>query len=591
MGLPRAVKFHQEGNLQKAASEYERAYKQKDRNPTLYMNYGALLRNIGEVDKAESVYQEGVKHHPDHIGIINNYSNLVQESRTCFALAGYIKVLHARLNNNAPLKEVQNAYTNIAECFRRLGFNSLAKNTILSAIYRTGSCADLLRNLILLQEPSVLSRFLEPPGSSSDPFISNILDLIKECTPIKRAGIYFAIASFRLSNDEPEQALTLFRLALSSLEGLHSLSEEYNAEAQSLIDIHSWNFSCTLLKQQYFTEGWKLFEFGLRTPASGPQKWQRALKKPFTATQIPLWRGENLSGKHLFVMEEQGIGDGMMFLTLIPRLTNEAQKITILLSPRVYSIYIRSFDYLINAGKISILTPADLSRQSIQPNSFDYQIPLGSICQHRYCSISSYSNNIPVLKPNPDNTKLLRDKYLNEPLRNGKLPTELVGISWRGGGRPDRIKIKSIELEQFTEIMKSVPGARFVILQYGDCKAEHKYWSNLGLDVVYDRSINPLKDMNKWLDQVASCDSVLSVANTTIHAAGGLDIPTQCLLSLKSDWRWFDDDNVKRSYWYPSVGILRKDPNTGWKTAVSNAQQWLKSHAPYPSGPISTNVI
>ena len=94
-------------------------------------------------------------------------------------------------------------------------------------------------------------------------------------------GIYFAIASFRLSNDEPEQALTHFRLAMSSLEGLHSLSEEDKAEAQSLIDIHSWNFSCTLLKQQYFTEGWKLFEFGLRTPAAGPQKWQRALKKPF----------------------------------------------------------------------------------------------------------------------------------------------------------------------------------------------------------------------------------------------------------------------------------------------------------------------
>ena len=37
---------------------------------------------------------------------------------------------------------------------------------------------------------------------------------------------------------------------------------------------------------------------------------------------------------------------------------------------------------------------------------------------------------------------------------------------------------------------------------------------------------------------IAAMDAVLSIANTTIHGAGGLGIPTMCLVSRQSDWRW-----------------------------------------------------
>ena len=47
-----------------------------------------------------------------------------------------------------------------------------------------------------------------------------------------------------------------------------------------------------------------------------------------------------------------------------------------------------------------------------------------------------------------------------------------------------------------------------------------------GIDVIDDEDINALKDMDKWLSQVAACDGVVSVANTTIHGSGGLNIPT-----------------------------------------------------------------
>ena len=97
--------------------------------------------------------------------------------------------------------------------------------------------------------------------------------------------------------------------------------------------------------------------------------------------------------------------------------------------------------------------------------------------------------------------------------------------------------------------------------------------------------------MESWLNQVAACDAVLSVANTTVHGSGGLDIPTMCLLSWRSDWRWFEDSDVKRSYWYPSVGIARASKTQRWVPALSAARHWLKSGAHYPEGLQFTNIV
>ena len=128
----------------------------------------------------------------------------------------------------------------------------------------------------------------------------------------------------------------------------------------------------------------------------------------------------------------------------------------------------------------------------------------------------------------------------------------------------------------------------FVNLQYGDVNVVIKEWQNQGLSVVNEPSVNPLKNMEEWLNLVASCDAVLSVANTTIHGAGGLNIPTLCLLSLRSDWRWLNDTNVLRSYWYPSVGIARECKQEGWSTAFMQVRQWIDAGCPMPDGPVYT---
>ena len=148
----------------------------------------------------------------------------------------------------------------------------------------------------------------------------------------------------------------------------------------------------------------------------------------------------------------------------------------------------------------------------------------------------------------------------------------------------DRIKQKSLNSELFASLLLDNPGIRFVSLQYGESRDTVKEWRKQGVDIVYDEEVDPLKDMNLWLSQVASCDAVISVANTTIHGAGGLNIPTMCLLSQHSDWRWLKDPKVTTSYWYSSVGIARQDKNLCWDTAFQRVKEWLSEGAALPQG-------
>ena len=83
--------------------------------------------------------------------------------------------------------------------------------------------------------------------------------------------------------------------------------------------------------------------------------------------------------------------------------------------------------------------------------------------------------------------------------------------------------------------------------------------------------------MDTWLCQVAAMDAVLSIANTTVHGSGGCGIPTLCLVSHQSDWRWIDPEVYKGCYWYDSVEARYQSPEGDWGPALANASKWLDS--------------
>ena len=125
--------------------------------------------------------------------------------------------------------------------------------------------------------------------------------------------------------------------------------------------------------------------------------------------------------------------------------------------------------------------------------------------------------------------------------------------------------------------MKQFP-MKLVSLQYGDdaeVVASHAKEHNI--DFIDDEDIQATKDMESWLNQVDACDAVISIANTTIHGAGGLNKPTICLLGNKADWRWLTDREEEYSYWYPTVKIAWQDEGcSSWEKALKEVQSWIR---------------
>ena len=270
----------------------------------------------------------------------------------------------------------------------------------------------------------------------------------------------------------------------------------------------------------------ELYEHGLRTPCEGKQRWQRSLYKPFTLNKIQLWKGEKLKGKKILLLGEQGIGDSMMFITAITKLKDEGGIISIIVPERLKNIYKRSLP------DINIIGDKECRETEPKAKDYDYQCPLGSIVQHRYKRLEDFKGRKFSLIADKDRVNKLRKKYLGEKYGE-KYP--IIGISWQGGGTKERISDKSINLKELLLALKEFP-IKLVSLQYGDdaeVVASHAKEHNI--DFIDDENIQATKDMESWLNQVDACDAVISIANTTIHGAGGLNKPTICLLGNKVD--------------------------------------------------------
>ena len=582
MGLPRAIQAHGEGNLALAEAHYKRALVQKQYKPALFQNYGSLLKANGDLIRSKEIYIQGLEIYPDHVGILRNYSNFLRaDGKSSEALRYALKALRSSLKDKSSSSE--GMYCECVDLLRENNLLQWAYYLLLQAFADFGIKTQLLWRLFCLSNHQGSDSF---DSRQSELVLSLIEERLNQLNPIEQAEFLFLKSFYYVKRKELSLAVESVNEAQQILGCANFADQEECDKAQKLIELNSWNVSCLLLKACRFDEAWKLFEYGLRAPAAGRQRWQRHLHKLFTYKELPLWRGSHLKSKRLLLLEEQAIGDTMMFLTLLPALVEEAGHVGIVLSARLRPIYKRSCSHWIRAQRVSIWSHDDVPNGRLLAKDFDCQSPVGSVCQYRFTRIELYAPKVPILAAD-----LARTSWFKTQSPCAFPQSRRIGISWRGGGRSDRIKLKSIDADMIAALMREhSEGVSYVNLQYGDVSPVVEAWQAQGLPVVNETDVNPLKNMEEWLNLVASCDAVISVANTTIHGAGGLNIPTLCLLSQHSDWRWLNDAQAKRSYWYPSVGIARECTNDGWSPAFEQVNQWIGQGCPMPDGPVYTEV-
>lgn len=303
--------------------------------------------------------------------------------------------------------------------------------------------------------------------------------------------------------------------------------------------IAHWNLALALLGEGQWERAWQEHEWGLKPGA---------MREDRIVLDLPVWDGTK--DKTVLVYGEQGLGDEVMFTSMIPDL-QKTNTLILECHKRLETLFKKSFPGVTVHG-----TREDSEIAWAHDQPIDYRIAIGSLGKFYRNSRESFPGT-PYLKA--------------EPLPKGN--KFRVGISWKGGGaKMGRVQKRSVPLSWWKPIL-DIPNVEFVSLQYGIGKEED-------LDVMdalgYDIKRFPEADAKDYYDTarlVASCDLVISICTSVVHLAGALGVPCWVLCPKNPAWRYqnsggmpfyksvrlYRSPHVDQSAWRPVIDLIALD--------------------------------
>ena len=319
-------------------------------------------------------------------------------------------------------------------------------------------------------------------------------------------------------------------------------------ERASLVDpansSASWNASLGYLSIGQFAKGWLLHE---QRFAAG------AVLNPLTSG-IPAYVAGASRKPRVLIRAEQGIGDELMFGSMITDFGSLTAKTLVQVDPRLLPLFRRSLPATVELAE----TPVKFAA-----TDFDAQIALGSLGQYVRKNLDDFlGRNLGYLSADSYRVSQLRGllyKGFGRPA---------VGISWRSSNRESSAQ-RSIELEKLCKtVLRVIPEACFVNLQYGDTEQELlAFRQRTGVNIWQAPKIDLTCDLDDVAALIVACDVVLTIGNTTAHLCGALGKPAKVLLPFAPSWRWMTDGH--RTPWYSSLELFRKeDPSSDWETVI-----------------------
>jgi tetratricopeptide (TPR) repeat protein len=317
-----------------------------------------------------------------------------------------------------------------------------------------------------------------------------------------------------------------------------------------LLPAHA-NLAALHLVQGDFARGWR----------HHGEKWRRGeLARHRRSFACPLWRGEPLAGKSLFVWSEQGLGDQIMYASQFPDLIARGAGGAFECSPRLLGLFSRSFP-------ASTVLPrnAEGGRRAAAM-AFDFHAPMSALCEYLRGGWEAFPRHQGYLSADPRRRAAWRERL------DGLGAGLKVGISWRGGTAATGGAARSTALADWAPLLE-LPGVRFVNLQYGECAAELAAARGRGHAIAHwPRAAD---DIEEAAAMASELDLVISVCTTVIHLAGALGRPAWVLVPARPGWRYLLEG--ERLPWYPSARLLRQARPGEWAPVISAAARELSA--------------
>jgi tetratricopeptide (TPR) repeat protein len=502
-----------QGRLDDALIHYGQAVQLQPGFADGWSNYGAALREAGRVDEAIPALERAVALAPQAWSAMSNLGvAYLARNRFEEAIACQRRALELRPDSAEVLTHLGNALAG-------LGRWEESEAAYRAAIAKAPDYPDAHNNLGMLRmERGDLAGALTSFRSALE---------LKAEFPDATNNMGFLLQE----EGRTDEAIELYRRALRA--------EPRNARA-------AYNLGLTLLSRFEFAQGWEYCE--RRYDTIPPVTVRRALPMPRIEKDLP-------GNARVAVWREQGVGDQIVYATLLPDLAARAGFVAEV-DRRLVPAFRRAHrDW-------TIVSPDESAAAFASCNG---HLPVGSLPRLLRPALESFATQ-PASILAADPARAQEYARLLRPAGGGKL---LVGISWRSFQprvRGELGKRKSAPLEAFGAL---ADGARLLDLQYGDTAAEREAFASGGGHLERVEGLDLFEDLDGLLAAIEACDAVVTTSNVTAHLAGALGKRTFVVfLRGRPPFHYWSSPNA-RCLWYPSVELVSGATVETWEKALA----------------------
>ena len=541
--------FIQLGELQESVSAYKKAIELNSGYIDAYNNLGVVLRELGELDQSKEIYEKIIKLKPDYAEAYNNLGIIFFKTKELNdSEISYKKAIE--LNPKYP-----EAYNNLAITFRELDRLDESIFYHKKAIELKPNYAEAYNNLgvtfdksnKLDESEANYKKAIELKSNYAEAYYNLGIAQRKHGKLEESVSSYKKAIELKFNYAEAYYNLGIAFKELGKLEDSETSYKKAIELKPNYPDVQN-SLSHNLLLKKNFIKAYELYEW----------RW-KVDKKPGNKliSKKPLWKGED--NLKIFVWEEQGIGDQIMFFSNISELKLKSKNIIIQCDKRLIPLFKRTLSKDIRY---------ESDRMLIKEKDYDCHIPMGSLAKFFRKDLDSFvKTSTGYLKEDIEKTKRFREKLKN------KNTTKLVGISWNTKSSMEMSSFRNINLTDLATTLRG-PNIKLLNLQYGATTNE---FDNLkkttGIELINEKQVDNIYDIDGMASLISACDLVVTIDNYIVHLAGSLGVKTIALLPYNIDSRWGMED--KKSYIYNSVNLYRQSKLGKWDTVLKDLKNGI----------------
>lgn len=549
-------------DLAAAEQSYRRALALRADYFDAWISLGILLRNLGRLAEAEACQREAVRIDSNNFLAMLNLGNVLfaqerlEEAAQWFRQAAERNPHSAEAQNNLGrallrLKDIAQAAQHFSAALK-INFDYFeAAEGLGICLFQAGRfehAAEALAHASRLRPGSIETRlFLARAckvARNLDAATSEYQRLLQEHPGLPEAQCGLAVVF--ATRGEYDRARVLFEQAIAARPD----------DAYTQLQYGSF-----LLRSGEYANAWNYYESRWHQAYGG---WVDAIDRKLAQ---PRWQGEPLAGKTLLITCEQGLGDEIMFASIVPDAIREAGHCIVECDARLEPLFRRSFPsatvFGVNRREKDWQWILAENLQRLPP--FDYWTPAGTLPRYRRTATEHFPRHSGYLVADDG-----RKQHWGDRLRElGGGPK--IGISWRGGVPISNTASRSVTLEQLRPILDTA-GVDFINLQYGDCGGElSSFTAATGIAIHHWQEA--IDDYDETAALVCSLDLVISVCTSVVHLGGALGQPVWVMAPFVPEWRYGAQGPAM--IWYPSARVFRQPKLDAWDPVILQVKRAL----------------